>query len=641
MMIHARELAAMDKDKLWMLSDAPIKVTFDDGVVESHGRATIYSTYMWGLYTAYPNTPALKEHHLGDMRVGSNTHLDLLGKVMFACFDAYRYQVPDEQAFLEELCSFVYDATNILYNDMTYRLEAKVSTLSILDFIEVMKHPKIQEANRTVQPNRHSIDKCYKTIGDVLRDPRELRGNPVAEAAKNGLVDMRQIQQCVGPRGAVTEIDSYYFRDPILTGYVQGMVRLQDAMMESRSAAKSLMFTEEPLQKTEYFNRQLQLLCGTLEFLHMGDCGSQGYLSWRVKPGDLKALAGKFYLTDQGLRAIKESDRHLTGEVIQIRSILHCRHPNPRGVCATCFGEMALSIPRNTCLGHVSSTALCEMVSQAVLSVKHVDSSSGAGDVELSEYEQQYFRVGTDTNTLKLAERLEKKRVVLTINAKEAEHLSDINYVDDVRALPTSRISELTDVHLMISGRGGDEPVVLSVAAGTRKASLTHDALAYIKNQNWSLTATGNYAIDLSNWDMEWPLFEMPLKHENMLDYMMTIEKFIKASETGSQRTLHGCVSLEQAAQEFLTLVSSQLSVNYAHLEVILKSVMIRSGENHDYRIPHEGNAVEFGAFANIMTSRSLAATMAYQGHKKVFLDPAAYLPTPRPSHPLDALLRG
>lgn len=639
MMIHARELAAMPRDQLWQLPDGPIKVIFDDGVLESHGRATILSAYMWKLYVLYPKTPALMAHHLGDQRVGSDTHLKLLGRVMWDCYDAYA-QPPGDLDLIEKLCHEVYKSTNEIYNDFTYRLEPNVRTLSILDFVDVVHHPVIKAANEAAQPNDYSIEKTYKIISDVLKDPRELRGNPVAEAAKSGQVSMIQIRQCVGPRGAVTDVDSMIFKDQIMKGYMHGMTSLQDSMMESRSAAKSLMFTEEPLQKSEYFNRQLQLLCGTLEYLHLGDCGSQGYIAWRVKAGDLQALAGKYYLTDSGLRRIKESDRHLNGEKIFMRSILHCQHPDPRGVCSTCFGEMSLSIPKETCLGHVSATALCEMVSQSVLSVKHVDTASGS-DIELSEYDQGFLRVGTDPSTLKLAERLENRRVVLTISSKEAPHLADISYVDDVRSLPISRISELTEVQLTISGKRGDVPVVLPVAIGNRKGSLTHQALAYVKEKNWSLTSTGNYSIDLADWDMELPLFELPRKHENMLDYMADIEKFIKATEGGSKKTLRDCGSLEEALLEFHTLVSSRLMVNLAHLEAILKSVMIASGQHHDYRIPHEGNAVEFGTFTNIMASRSLSAAMAFQGHKKILVEPAAYIHYQRPSHPLDAMLEG
>lgn len=640
MLIHARQLAAMPKDELWNLSDGPIKVIFDDGVVESHGRATIYSAYMWHLYALYPKTPALMAHHLGEQRVGSDTHLKLLGKVMWDCYDAYQTEMPDTIGFIEKLCHEVYKATNKIYNDFTYRLEPNVRTLSILDFVDVVHHPVIRAANEAAQPNDYSIEKTYKVISDVLRDPKELLGNPVAEAAKNGLVSMIQIRQCVGPRGSVTDVDSMIFKDPIMKGYVHGMTSLQDSMMESRSASKSLMFTEEPLQKSEYFNRQLQLLCGTLEYLHMGDCGSQGYIAWRVKSGDLQALAGSYYLTDGGLRRIKESDRHLNGEKIFMRSVLHCQHPDPRGVCSTCFGEMSLSIPKDTCLGHVSATALCEMVSQSVLSVKHVDTASGS-DIELSEYDQQYLRVGTDPSTLKLAERIANRRVVLTISAKEAAHLSELDYQTDVRKLPVARITELSEVQLAIHGKRGDEVVVLPVAIGNRKGSLTHEALAYVKEKNWTLTATGNYSIDLADWDMELPLFELPRKHENMLDYMADIEKFIKATEGGSKKTLRDCTTLEEALLEFHTLVASRLNVNIAHLAVILKSVMIASGANHDYRIPHEGNAVEFGTFTNIMASRSLSAAMAFQGHKKILVDPAAYIYYQRPSHPLDALMEG
>ncbi len=645
MMYNARDLAAMPVDQLWALPEGPMKVIFDDGVLETNKRATVYSAYMWGLYVSHPKTPALCAHHLGERRLGSDTHMDLLGKVMWACYDAYENDLPLDKRhdFIEQLSAHVYESTNRIFNDFTYGLESYVRSLNILDFIEVMEHPQIKKANDEVQPTQRSIDHVHTVIERVLKDPKELIGNPVANAAKNGLVPMGQINQCVGPRGFVTDVDSNIFPVPITTGYVAGVIKLHDSLIESRSAAKALTFTEEPLQKTEYFNRRLQLLAGTLARIHPGDCGSQTYIRWRVRPNDVKHLLGKYYLTDKGLRRVVEEDRTiLVGEVIQMRSVLHCQHPDANGVCATCFGDLEKSVPKGTNIGHVAATALCEQASQQVLSVKHLDGSSVVDDIELSEYDQQYIKVGNNPNTILLSDRMENKRVILTINAKEAEHISDISYVDDVTNLQIGFISELKDVQLTVIGRNSEESVLVPVAVGSRYGSMSHELLAYLKQYGWNLTATGNYSIDLSQWDMELPLFVLPLRHMNMLDYMAMVEAFLKASSVGQQqKTLRDFSTPEAALQEFFTLVTSRLFVNIAHLEILVKVCMIRSDRKRDYRIPHQGNAVEFGQFTTIMESRSLSTTMAFEQHKRVLNNPATYLNNHRPDHILDPLLMG
>ena len=650
-MYNARDLAAMalnDEDALWQIPDGPMKVVFDDGILETHGRATIFSAYSWPFYVLYPKTPALMCHHLGEKRVGGSTNLDLLGLVMWDCFDAYAPETPETHhvPFIEELCRRTYQAINLFYNVMTYRLESYVRTLSIYDFMEVINHAVIKQANDSVQPTQLSIDHCFRKIKGVILDPRELIGNSVADAAKNGMVSMGQILQCVGPRGFVTDVDSNIFREPILTGYAHGIRTLYGSMIESRSAAKALAFTDDPLKKTEYFNRRLQLIAATMQHLVPGDCGSQDYMTWRVSATDLATIAGKYYLTDKGLQRIKESDRHLIGERIQVRTPLSCKLPQSNSVCYRCFGELSLSVPADTNIGHVSATAVCEQASSRVLSVKHEDGSSTVDTIELSEYDQQFIRLGTDPNTIKLADRLEGRRVILLINGKEAEGISDVQYVENVTDLPVGFVSSLTEVHLTVIGKTKEEPVMIPVSVGSRHSSMTHELLAYIKQYGWTTTApapgsaTGNYQIDLSHWDMELPLFVLPLKHMNMLDYMATIETFIKSStQGGDSKTMRDFPTAEAALKEFYALVSSHLFVNIAHLEILVRAVMIRSEKHRDYRIPHHGNAVEFGSFNVTMAMRSLGSTMAFERHRFVFNDPATYLLDFRPDHPLDALL--
>lgn len=642
---HARDLAAMPKEQLWALAEgqppnAPIRVVFDDGELDTTIRRTIYSAYMWGMYVDYPKTPAKMNHHMGSMRVGMDTHLKLLNRVMWDCYDAYGGLVD-----VEELCRYVYRATNALYNDATYELEAYVQSISILDFIEVTEHPKVKKVVESTPANSAAIENyAYPQIKELLLDPKEFPNNAISIACRNGLVSMGQVLQTVAIRGAAADIDSRIFPHPIMSNFTVGLNRFHDSLIESRSAAKALSFTSRPLQEVEYFNRKMQLMAAVVEHLHTGDCGSTHYLDWHVHSGDLSKIAGKYYVdpNGKGLRRITEQDGHLIGKTLKLRSPLFCTHPDPQGVCAVCVGELALSVPRGTNPGHFAATAMGEQAAQTVLSTKHLDWNSTVTGVELSEFEQKYLRTDEDPNILKLSAQLKGKHVLMTISAKEAEHIGDVSYVDDVNNLQTSQISQLKEVDFTTITEGREETSSITVSVGSRFSSLSHEMLAYLQKKSWDINAVGNFVIDLKDWNFDLPLFELPLRHANMLDFMKSVESFMRASKgAGQGKTLRDYDNVQDAVRAYYELVTSQLSVNLAHLELLMKSVMIRSEKERDYRLPRPGNVFEVGAFDTTMEMRSLSAAMAYERHRWVLTNPASYLVKKRPDHIFDPLMEG
>lgn len=651
---QARDLLAMSPQQLWALPDVKkISVVFDDGEITTSTRRTIFSVYMWEFHRLYPATPLLKRHHIGSQRLGKGTHLDILGNCLWDAYEASGASLD-----LNVLTRIAYEVTNRMYNDFTYELEPYVSSISVLDFIDVMDHEQIKKANSDAKPFESSINSTYDTIEGVLKDPKALIGNPVAEAAKSGLVSMGQILQCVGPRGYLTDIDSTLFRTPILVGYVEGMRKLYETLIESRSAAKATSFSRDYVADAEYFNRKMQLLTETVRRVHgvaevadgvllsvshdasKRDCGSVAYREMRMRTSDLRLMAGKYYLTeDNKLEAIKPNDRSLVGKKLKIRSAFDCRLKDREGVCATCFGELALSIPGLTNIGHLCATQLCEMVSQAVLSTKHLDQSSSVDELPLSDFEKRYLRLGADPNHIGLSARLKGKHVKLVISSDEAFNLSDIQYADNVKDLPLTRISELGDVTLMISSDREEDVVTLPVSIGSRKSSMNHKLLEYIKRRGWSLTDDGDYMIDLKDWSQEDTLFELAMKHMNMLDFMNSIEHMVKAS--GRKKKLKTLKDFEDpwsALLELYSLVSSKLSVNIVHLELIILATMIVSSRENNYNIPLAGESFEFGSYEQIMSMRSLSPRLAYKFQEPELYNPRSYVFTDRPYHPLDAI---
>ena len=75
------------------------------------------------------------------------------------------------------------------------------------------------------------------------------------------------------------------------------------------------------------------------------------------------------------------------------------------------------------------------------------------------------------------------------------------------------------------------------------------------------------------------------------------------------------------------------------HLETTLYSTMIRAAAQEDYRLPKPYTPREFGKYADIMSRRSLAPAMAYQGHRRVLYDIENFMATERPSSPMDPIL--
>lgn len=665
----AREVFNYDIEKIWALDDdAPLRLEFEDGeVIETTAadtlqrrrefvRGTRFSWYCAEFMRQYPKTPCLRSHHMDGEWFGKKTHLKLVGRQLFDCFDAYNRDLD-----IEQLQVLAYEITNNIYNDFTTRCRAYVTSLLATDFIDVIDHPTIREANEKVARREITIENCYDQVEDVLKNPNILIGNPVAKAAKSGSVSLGQILQCVAVRGDVTEIDGQIFRHPILTNFTAGMRQLHDLMIESRSASKALLYAKDPVADSEYFNRKLQLVTAVLSNLHgmvkaadgtvveSGDCGTTDTFEHQLSTSDLESFSGKYYVTDEGLEMLKETDRHLIGKTLQFRSVLHCRHPNPYGFCATCFGELSLSIPRGTNIGHVSTTVLCEAISQNILSTKHLDTSARSTNIAISEHDSLYLRNGSEENTIRLNKRLKGRTIHMVMAAYECPLLARINYIDHVTKLPFTRVTHLSEIQLILDRGTLDEKVVyLPVSKGNLRSSLTYDALNYIREKGWQLTKRQDYQVDLTDWDLDKALFVLPMKHASMVEYMKTIEKYFRSTKNNRQtvkkptvkRSLKDFDNAVQALIGFYDLVSEKLSgVNIAHLETIVASAMVRDEKNFDHRLPKPFVTGQVGTYTENMAMRSLSAAMAFEKHQDHLFDVRSFTVRNRPPHPMDEIL--
>lgn len=663
--MDARHVFTLSEDELWALDNngQSLRVKFDDGEVETTSRRLIYSAYMWELHQRYPKTPLLSHHCMGMERLTGKTHLNLLSNIYKDLFFIYK---DDPNYNMVQSWKLIYEIVNTIYNTFIIKCSPYVASLCMLDLLDVIDHPSIKDAKDKLQPTQDSIDDAYTTVMQTLKTDPQFNDNELANAVRSSLLDGKQVNQCLTARGFVTEIDSMIFKRPIPVGFMDGRQSLYDHMIESRSASKALSFSKDPLEDCEYFNRKLQLVAQVSDALDQPgmydptvkwtDCGSQHYWAWRINSRqELESLEGMHYVDNGEIKAITGLETNLIDETINLRTVFGCLHPDPQTVCSTCFGQLAYSIPHGTSPGHVSAISLAELISQLVLSIKHVDGSSKVDAINIGDAYLDYLVVGSNPNTLKLSPAIYDTPIKLSIRSENVQGLHNIisNPSQEFSDMNLAEATEMRDVTFIIGDESdGDSAVhkeIVPVSMGSRLGSLSADMLTYLHAFGYELDEKGDIVIDLHKWNNNLPLFELPFKHTNMLDFQDQVQAFLlgmsdqKAREYKSRKSL---MSYQEEPVEgvraLLELINTKLpGFNLAHVLMLSYCVSARDPDVGDYRLPKAGEPFKFIRIMTLMKNRSMGAMMAYEVQESAIMSPEMYVLKDRHRHRLDELLLG
>lgn len=653
--IHARTLLAYESSDLWDMLIGKFILVMDDGELETTDKEVIYSHYFWTYHKEYPTLPILKRHHVSHVLNGSPITTDTHAVLLSVIYKDAVSSIPgmDDPNNRDRITRLVYIVTNRLYNDFVSKAGAWITSIDILDFIELLDHPPISEANANIKPTQESIGKTYDVVINSVTKSPELKNNTITKLLKSKLVNRNQVLQCISARGVLTDISSINFNRPVLVGYAQGMRSMYDMMVESRSCAKALFFAEQPLQDTEYFARRLQLLAMSVETVHYTDCGSTEYLSMNVKgptydergnlisKGDLGNLIGKFYWDDvtQTLKAVEITDSHLFGKTVKFRSMVAgCKHPNPAGVCYVCFGKLADNLIPGTNIGHASAGTLNSQISQNVLSTKHLDGSAILDGIILSADAQPFFTVNQDQSTYHLNGDLLRtaSSVRMIVSDKSLFGLNDIHHVTNVRDISTSRLSKIDYVSVEVTTMDGNieiYPVLIEFKG--RYGMFTHEFLDFIKHNKWTVDRRNNAIFDITTLDPAVPIMALPDKQYSMSDHSACVASIIESrimdlTDRGVESSAAGTLV------ELFDTVNDKLNINLSLLDLLIYSAMVVDGNGNDYRLTKPWTSKGLGVTSRTIPNRSLGGAYAYEDVYAVLTKPKSFYAFNRPDHPMD-----
>jgi hypothetical protein len=650
--LSAREICFLSQSQLSELPKSFL-LTFDDGnTVPSTRNKTTYSWHFWEFHRRYAGLPLTSRHCvesvLKNQPLSSETHIELLGRIAEDTIWHFKINSPVDR---ENINKLIYQITNNVHNKVTCEAEAYVSSIDILDFIEVVDHPTVKQINDSVQPNNDSIVDSYNKILNILKTNEEFSNNNLARAVRSKMVNANQVTQCVAVRGFLTEVDGKILPTPIMSNFTEGFVRLHDYAAESRSAAKSHYFSESPLEDAEYFARRLQLLCMTVERLHYVDCGSTDYIHWLILPptkdeagvttyqGDLAYMAGKYYLDEEtgNLKMIRGDDSTLYGKTLKIRSVLGCKHNDKHGVCAVCFGGLSYNLSAYTNLGHICAATMTQQTSQSVLSNKHYQASSVSPTINLSDNTGRFFDLTKEKTGYILNTRLKKMNPTITISRDCLPGLVDLHIAQDVTKINPTRVSNISTIDLCLTDAKGNKLVdTVDLSQGNRGANLSQEFLYYLKDHGWHTDSKNNFVLELTNWNYALPLFKMPDIEYSFSDHSKQVAEIIesKLENLNDRQTPESAV---YTLQQLFMLVNAKLNVNIACLEVIIYASMV--SEPGTFGLSRGSDKAVMSIAARVMKNRSLSVAFAYQGQQDVILNPASYYKLDRPDSPFDVFV--
>ncbi|WP_257292778.1 hypothetical protein [Endozoicomonas sp. ONNA1] len=632
----SRVVLKWPEEKLWSTFNqlGQHKLVMDDKTIIARGRATIICWYYWEYHRIYPNVPLLSRHHIGLEKWLSDTHMRLLEKILFDTYDVVR-----DYNKMSELTKLGYEITNRVYNTSIQSLESYVLSTGLLQFLEIVDDPVVSELNYKMLPNEESIQKTPELIKEHLKRPDTIKGNPLKMIAEANIVNWGQLLQAVTTRGYCMDINHIIFPKPVMNSYFQGLVSLYDSMVESRAGSISQVALSKSIQNSEYLTRKLQILGMYIEDLVIGDCGSKTYIPMAVTEENLVHLEGKNYFDGKGLRVVNKTDTFLVGKTIQLRSPTTCHHRDQYKVCSSCFGELSLSLPKGTNLGYACMTALCEILSQAILSTKHLIKNAVRERASLPSEATRFLVYDHKSQSLYLRPEFAGKDLKILVEAEELPLLENIELLSVINQHTAQKLSRLKKVHFEFTdSRGNTTLTPVRLTMGTSPSTFSPEMLRHIQrrgDQVWELGKSGKYIFNLKEFKAKVPIFNLPTRHSTMMDFMTMVKNYLESSSNGAKLSKYK--NEADALKATLELVCSRTSVNIALLEIIILAFMGSGNNLADGSIPPVGEPIRFMPVKNALFLRSAGGQMAYEQHND-YLGRIDSYEGRRPRHPLDAL---
>jgi hypothetical protein len=651
-MIKIRE--ALDRVKELKDIEEFFEVLFEDDIcLDLTGPDILLMSYVFKLLDEsiydlpYSSKYCPVNFYVGDAP-SSNTVNEAFSEIMLDIIHEIGISNPDMHEIMMVHNRIMFDIINDIYNDLSEEFGEYIYGFGTIDILEISRNPKVMDIKEKLgdSPDYKDIKHAYDEITKVIYSDEISHSNGLKKLFVTQIGKQAQILQLIGLRGYCAEIDSTIFKYPVTNSFSNGMNSLYDIGVESRTAAFSLVSSTDSIKKSETFSRKLQLAGVYLERLYPGDCGTDEYLEWEVKPktdeyqGDLKNLVGSYYKISHAEKewsVIKRYDTHLIGKTIMLRNPTKCKLSDKHGVCATCFGELSFNIPYNANVGQLTSTTMSQAASQALLSTKHHVGSAGTNSVLLDEGTDRIFYEKQGVFYIHQSLNKTYDQIDLIFDVSDIESILSVKTTAMLAKIDVTKLTSIKSIDVLLRTGETYEAVVCPIRFNGRNGSLTKKLVQNCVKGNYELVNNKLY-ITVTPDIVKSGIIELENKNFSFYEFVKELENLIE-----KRTILKGGVarmSIDDLIKEVFYLVNKKLSINIANLSSMLYTYMTKDlpEGNFDLGRNYTSKRPEIVSLANSINNRSASASFLYDGGSKKIASADLFKTENKPSHIYDVL---
>lgn len=398
---------------------------------------------------------------------------------------------------------------------------------------------------------------------------------------------------------------------------VGGLNSVSNYFIDATSGRKSLIMNKSVMGTSGYFSKKVMLLATTRDLDRTGvACNTLHPLEITIEDGEeFSRLVDRYYRPrgSRQYRLIKETDTHLIGQTIFLKSPLTCA--SNHGICHECYGRM-YNVNYNMNVGSYAGAITTEPINQSILSSKHLLTTISQVITFEPVFDKFFTLVANEIHINSTTEDVDLTKYSLVIFQENIVVIDDISVAE---------FNMFTNVFFIKKNFTGE---MIEIRDKESKDLFLSKEL--IDMMHIYTKSKEHYELNLSKIPENTKLFILEVGNNELTKPLYSIMRLL---DNKSGISSLGITSLEDMVQCMMSLlIQSDIKIRNVHAETILSN-LIRSKTDILKRPDFSKyNAIEDSQILTISTALekhpSVTVSLAFQYLGRQLLSPLTFRKT-------------
>lgn len=482
-------------------------------------------------------------------------------------------------------------------------------SISAYSLARTIIQPAVQEildipiaADEMTRTAEIKIKSRNKEFNKLIANRGALPYNVLLNYAEAGVLKSNSMQQNFVMYGCRSDIDITMQQHIIKHSAFGGLRSVEDFATEALSAKMSSYFNSVVIRETQDFARLLKLACLKIGKVYPGDCGAHRTMKFMI-PTEYRDFFIHCNIVVDGVRTElteENIDLYLNKEVDLVSPLL-CNHTD--GTCEWCAGradgDVLNYLPPNTHIGLYAAALLAALISQNVLSNKHLVTTDSK-EYHLIGIAKEFFLKEGNGLLLSKAVHDRRQKAVLKFPLESLGPISDLFHEDAPAPEAFSQIATME-----VQYHEDADSIELEMQSDGFTPYLSEEFIAFMRAHTKSLiTDEANLIVPLRGWDFSQPIMNYVVLNYNMIKFSKAVSGFFSSN-------IKHYTSIRRAMEDFCKIFYYKGKLNFFYIQVLMKNFLITSDTDYNTPVIADPDHVRFETMHAVSSRHAITTKMS------------------------------